>query len=830
MFNWKEFSKKIAFLLGEENRIGVSETKLDSLKFFNQPRLSSLLPYESYDSESKLFFNKSSVGFILKGEPLVGFTESNLKILNSFLTDNLPEDCDLQILLYASPTVAPILKKWEHARTNSAELLQKQAEYRINYLEKGIYNSLSSQSNFIIRDFKLWLSFSIPVMPSQIEEISTRLNQVRKTFLGTCQTLNLFVQDIEINDFIDQMREWLCPRLQQEPRKPAIWNCYESLSSQIVDQDHVLYIEADRLQSEFQNASEIRCLVADEFPTEWTQWHMQELIGDIFKSGLQIPCPFLISYHLHVWPRDKSVSIAQKNFINRDSKMKSQLAKFLPSLSQEHQDWHWTRQQIEEGNLLARTLFQINLYAPSNLANEYESTLRSVFDAKAWRLKKPRYFQLPIWLASMPMMMSEGLYKEFNQLKRLKTVPTNTAINLMPLQAESKGTKTPCMLLLGRRGQIAWWDPFDGSDNYNVAVAAASGAGKSVFIQDYIASRLGLNSRIWVIDVGRSYEKTCRLLGGQFIAFTLDSSISLNPFTHIKNIDESLELLKPMLALMAKPNDKTTDIENALLEQAIKSVWDNYGCNASINNVISWLEQHDEQVAKRLAQSLFSYSSEGMYGKYFKGVCNLELTNPFIVLELEELKAKKDLQRIVLLLLLYHISQEMYATERDSTTKTCIIDEAWDLFGDKNENTAHFIETGYRRARKYNGSFITITQSINDYYKNLASRAALENADTLVLLAQKAESIEQLKKSDRLTVDAHLEELLKSLRRTNDYSECVIRDKNGYAVYRLVLDSFSKILYSSKAEEFNAVKQLETEGLSLEDAILEIARRKNHEA
>ncbi len=50
--------------------------------------------------------------------------------------------------------------------------------------------------------------------------------------------------------------------------------------------------------------------------------------------------------------------------------------------------------------------------------------------------------------------------------------------------------------------------------------------------------------------------------------------------------------------------------------------------------------------------------------------------NPFIVLELEELKAKKDLQKIVLLVLMYQISERMYLGSR-TQTKSCVIDEAW---------------------------------------------------------------------------------------------------------------------------------------------------------
>ena len=46
---------------------------------------------------------------------------------------------------------------------------------------------------------------------------------------------------------------------------------------------------------------------------------------------------------------------------------------------------------------------------------------------------------------------------------------------------------------------------------------------------------------------------------------------------------------------------------------------------------------------------LYPYTKHGMYGKFFEGPCTLNINNNFIVLELEELKQKKDLQKIVLI-------------------------------------------------------------------------------------------------------------------------------------------------------------------------------------
>ena len=235
------------------------------------------------------------------------------------------------------------------------------------------------------------------------------------------------------------------------------------------------------------------------------------------------------------------------------------------------------------------------------------------------------------------------------------------------------------------------------------------------------------------------------------------------------------------------------------------------------------INTEQQAILQRLSHLLYSYTKDGRYGKYFEGDCSLDFNNPFVVLELEELKGKEQLQAIVLLTLMHQITEAMYLGER-SIPKSCIIDEAWDLLGDGDSRVAKFIETGYRRARRYYGRFVSITQSINDYFKHPAAIAAFENADWKIILSQKGEAIDALKTTERFHMDGHTERLLRSLRKTEHYSECLIKGPNGVSVHRILFDPIARLLYSSKGEDYTKVKALETQGLSLKGAIEHIAK------
>jgi Type IV secretory pathway, VirB4 components len=74
--------------------------------------------------------------------------------------------------------------------------------------------------------------------------------------------------------------------------------------------------------------------------------------------------------------------------------------------------------------------------------------------------------------------------------------------------------------------------------NYNVAVAATSGAGKSFLVQNILNYVLSINGRCFVIDLGQSYRKFCEIVGGTYLEY---GSLNLNPFTNLHNINESSE-------------------------------------------------------------------------------------------------------------------------------------------------------------------------------------------------------------------------------------------------------------------------------------------------
>jgi conjugal transfer ATP-binding protein TraC len=564
---------------------------------------------------------------------------------------------------------------------------------------------------------------------------------------------------------------------------------------------------------------------------------MGSLIGDLYQATLQYPCPFMITLGVHVLDAEATRNWAYLKAARATTNATSYMARFLPDMQERKADWDIVLKALDDGQQLVDLQHQVALFAAPEAMARAEQAARSIFRARGFELSRDTMMMAQGLIGSLPMTLSPPFHGDLSRMKRVSTKTSANAVHLAPLVAEWQGTGTPVLMLGGRRGQLMPLDVYDNpAGNYNVAIAGTSGSGKSLLLNEIAMSYLGTGARVWIIDVGRSYEKACRNVGGSFIEFTESAGISLNPFSFVEDIDEDMELLQPLLAQMVSPRETLDGFRYSTLGAAIKKVWKAKGRAMTITDIHALLatgrldddantDAEGDRRLKDLAAMLAPYAREGTYGKYFDREASIDFSSDFIVLELEELKAKKDLQTVVLLIVMYRITREMYFT-RDRK-KIVIIDEAWDLLS--GGATAEFIEAGYRRARKYKGAFMSATQGVDDYYRNPAAKAALDNSDWMFLLRQKPESIEMMDKLGQLTMDDAMKRLLQSLRTEHGaYSEVFIHSPAGNGVGRLIVDPYSLLLFSSRAEDFSAINAKRSEGLSVSQAIDAVLAERGH--
>ena len=827
MFNQiSEIGNKVADLLGDRASFGSAPKDADMNRYkesLDFGALNNILHFDGYDRETGIYYNKNSQGFILEASLLLGASEETATILTSVIVDVLPKNADLQFVLWGSDKIGNILDQFEEERSKKGEIFEWLAKKRTDFLKEGAYKSLVQQGIFILRNFRLFISVSIPA--KQEQDFAGDLIRLREDVSSSLLSIHIATRHLLVEDFISVMNDILHPSTNVYPTKRS-WNPYDSLSTQLVDPEYLMQITKNNLKIENNDEVwEARALSIKEYPEKPVLWKMEDAIGQLYNISRQIPSSFLFSFTIRLMNQEKE---AFGNIIKSyDTKQNAKNASddLMSYISKKYYDLQFVRERIAQGDGVVKTSCNLILFSKEEDAASTERKVRDLYQANGWTLKKTSYLQFQSFLSCLPMRMTEGIFQDMKMFGRLRTMTAFNAVNVSPLIGEWKGTETPILLLPGRRGQVSGFSPFDNKEgNYNIAIAAASGKGKSVFTQDYITGLLGSGGRVWVIDIGRSYEKTCKELGGTFIEFSPNIPICLNPFTHITNFDESLELLKPLLAAMARPTSGITDEENVYLEKAIKAAWQLKKNDTNVTTIAEWLKNQNNKICDGLAHLLYPFTNEGMYGRYVEGQSNVNLDREFIVLELQALEKMKVLRRIVMMLLMFQITQVMYLGGR-TQTKSLILEEIWKHFKGKSDGMSDFIEEIARTVRRFTGSLVAIAQSINDYFENSTTTAIFDNCDFKIVLGQTEEAIDQLKKNDRFAMNPMIERMYKSLRKTDEYSECIIKSPSGSSIHRIILDPYSRILYSSKGEEFDAVNSLQKRGFTLRDAISKVAEK-----
>ena len=802
--------------------------------------LHTLLPWRAWDESSELYVNAASTGFVLELPPFAGIDAETLGALAGTLADAAPERCTVQVVHWASPRFGAAADAWAAPRAGAGGAMARMGQRRGALLAHGGWRKLHAGGPpFTLSDYRVFVTACLAGGPGPAAE--TALGAFRRALEGTLASAGAHARRLEPDALLSLAAELVAPDMRGERdggagRPARRWSPRDPIHEQCIAPGRALTVAPTGLTFHDPEGTDIavRVLSAIAFPEVWPGWRGNALIGDFHRDFLQPGAPVLTC--LTVVTSDEAAG--EKAFL-KSARATQQagtgIARYLPGLPEKARDWQSVTGRIKDGEKLVRACYTVAVYAPLDALDEAEQAVRAIYHGQGWRVNAERYVQLPSWLGCLPMASAGGLDADLERMGRMKTLLTSSAVNLAPVHGEWRGQPSrpdtpPALLLIGRRGQPACWSPFaNEAGNYNVAVTGKSGSGKSVLMQELVTGLIGAGGEAVVIDDGRSFQHTAEALDGAFIAFGKDAA-TLNPFAMIDGEtaahdgdyrEECFAMLAGVIGRMCRRRGGIDDIEAALIDEAIAAVWDEAGNGADLGTVQGHLAKRDDRRAKDMATAIGPWCPGGAMGRLFAGDAVPDLGKALTVFELGELKGRGDVQGVVLMLVVFLATQRMYHGPR-TRAKAIVIDEAWDLLSGEDSRT--FLEGAARRARKYRGALVTGTQSVNDYYANPAARAAWENSDWVIFLAQKDESVELLKQEKRIHCDPGMERALKSLTTADGrYAELVLHGPDGWRVARLVLDAWSVALFSSRGPAFAAVENLKAEGLTTLQAIDRLA-------
>ena len=769
--------------------------------------LSDLLTYRDYDPSNNIFINESSIGSLIELTPLVGITDDQINNLE-YLFSEIEQDYILQFLLVASNDISKPIESWkgDTNKHKSNHLLDKIITKREIFFKS---KAQTLDAKLPVRDFKIFLSISTN---NNIEE----LLKFREALTSKFDTIG--INSSICDAYILKKLVLEITSINQDGIYHTKYDPYTSIKNQIYSSIDEKLILEDRIDHAHNNYSSILFNIT-KYPKEFSLKHIINLLGSP-NINLGISGRFAISLII-----DTKLSKSQESKLLAKAARAIKLSNTKLSTANmrlEAKEWQNLLDQRSINPKMIR-FFNTNLTILITTQNIDKSIaeLKSLYNSNGFEIEIAGKLQLPLLLSILPFT---PLWQSLINLKTTRIRLTKEVVSLLPVLAEYKGMQTIGVPLIGRRGQLFCFNNFvklqDG--NFNACIMAASGSGKSVFLQELVINHMRSNTKCFVLDIGKSFANIAKLTNSEVIEFSRESKLSINPFAvfnkELSAFDrqEFLQITIELLYLMCGVKEDDPLGKSKLSKETTRIVQTTNNLDITIFAEILCNSQDDQ--LNQYGITLFPYTKDGVYGRYFHGPNTLTFNSILTVFEFEEIRNDTRLLSILLQVLSIEITKQFLTGDR-SQNFCIIIDEAWMLL----DFAAPFFASFARTVRKYNGSLITCVQNLSDLSKTEAHKTILKNSAWTILLKQDEKGISSFKENEAFK---DLVPLIKSLTLVpKKYAEILICATGISVVGRLALDAFSKALYSTDAKDFNYIQTQVKQGVKLENAIEDLSKR-----
>ncbi|HEX5395330.1 MAG TPA: DUF87 domain-containing protein [Candidatus Saccharimonadales bacterium] len=310
-------------------------------------------------------------------------------------------------------------------------------------------------------------------------------------------------------------------------------------------------------------------------------------------------------------------------------------------------------------------------------------------------------------------------------------------------------------------------------ENGNSVVFAKSGAGKSFTVKLEALRSMMFGTEIFIIDPENEYERMAEAVGGAYVRLSLNSETRINPFDLPQVVDaeeadnalrSNLITLHGLLRLMmggaqaqmqggagagvpALNPAEEADLDSALIETYARAGITNdpltHGATPPTVSDLYDTLLHMGGTGPQLAQRLRKYTS-GTFAGIFSQQSNVNVNNPMVVFNIRDLE--DELRPVAMYIVLNYIWNK---TKTDKKRRILIVDEAWQLM--RYEDSANFLFSLAKRARKYNLGITTISQDVEDFMASRMGRAIVANASMQFLLKQSSTAVDVLADVFKLT-------------------------------------------------------------------------------
>ncbi len=351
-----------------------------------------------------------------------------------------------------------------------------------------------------------------------------------------------------------------------------------------------------------------------------------------------------------------------------------------------------------------------------------------------------------------------------------------------------------------QNGSLIIFDRFS-LENANEVVLGKSGAGKSYTIKLEILRQFMLGAEVIVIDPDGEYETLTPAVGGEVVEFSSGSAVKINPFDLSDVYEEGEnELGLKILSLHGLLKIITGELDaehDAILDRALIETYRSKGISTDpatqkktpplLEDLYKILLGMENQPAKELAYTLEKFI-KGSASGIFNQQSNFQINNPLTVFSIRNLE--EALRPVAMHIILDFVWTKI---KKSLKKRILILDEGWYMM--KYQDSASFVYSIAKRARKYFLGLTTATQDVEDFLKNEYGKAVLTNSSIQVLLKQGTAEV------DMITDTFYLSEGEKALLLSADVGEGLFFAGQNHVAMKVFAAPFEHELITSNPVE-----------------------------
>ena len=472
-----------------------------------------------------------------------------------------------------------------------------------------------------------------------------------------------------------------------------------------------------------------------------------------------------------------------------------------PSVQAALEDAQMLQEELVKG---AERFFQFGLYItiPSESVDELNDITKQVESVVGSLLLVPKHATL-----QQEDAFKTTLPQGTDHIYITRNMDTTSLATTFPVISSSLTSNTGIMYGVNEdNGSLIIFDRFS-QENANSVIFAKSGAGKSYLIKLEALRSLIFGTEIIVIDPEEEYKNLCEAIGGEYISFDFNAPAKINPFDLSGVYEEGEnELGLKILSLHGLFKVIMGDLspsEDALLDRALVSTYKVKGISPDpatqkkepplMEDLYKVLIGMEEQAAKGLADRIERFVKGSLIG-VFNQQSNIDIKNTFTVFSIKNLE--DELRPIAMHLILDFIWTRI---RNDIRKRLLIIDEAWYMM--QHPDSATFMYSIAKRARKYFLGLTTVTQDVEDFLKTDYGRAIVTNSSIQILMKQSPAAI------DAVAEVFYLSEGEKHLLLSADIGEGIFFAGPNHVAIRVVASEDEHYLVTTKPEELQEMER-----------------------